>query len=83
MHRQRTSLILGAFAATVLLAACDRPDPARQPKAAAPAPTAEATVPKVSPGVPSATERKDGGAEVQGQVDAKEPAQQKDFKVER
>lgn len=80
MQRQVTSLILGAFAATVLLAACDRPDP---PKTATPAPTADAAVPKVSPGNPSAAERKDGGAEVQGQVDAKEPAQQKDFKVER
>ena len=83
MQRQARSMILGAFAATLLLAACDRSETPRQPNAGAPASTADTSVPKAVPPNPSPTEHKDGTPPVQGQVDPKDPVQAKDFQATR
>ena len=80
MRREAITLVFTVFAGSVLMAACEKQPP--QPK------TAQSSTPPASPAalpVPpppvtaSPTERKDGQPPIQGQVDATQPPQQKDF----
>ncbi|HEV3009623.1 MAG TPA: hypothetical protein VGX52_11355 [Burkholderiales bacterium] len=83
-----TILTIATALAFGLLAGCDR-NPEQRTTAtppAAPAGSGASTAPSNTPstpanaGTPSETEKKSGSNPVQGQVDPKQPAQQKDFK---
>ena len=79
----KTTTILAAALSLAFLAACDRGEP--RPKTSATPPAASGSSAAPSPttpantGAPSAAEKKEGANPVQGQVDPKEPAQNKDF----
>ena len=72
-----------AFAVVVaaaLLAACDRPSQPRTAPASGAGPTATTPAqPAPQTGAPSASEKREGGNPVQGQVDPKAGEQHKDF----
>jgi len=69
-----------ALAATVLLAACDRPpQPRTDPSSAGSGPSLPAQ-PRPQTGTPTLEQKKEGSNPVQGQVDPKESAQHKDFR---
>jgi len=71
---------LPVLAATLFLAAaCDRPTQPRIDPAAGAGPSAPVQ-PMPQTGAPSAAEKREGSNPVQGQVDPKQSAQQKDFK---
>jgi hypothetical protein len=75
-----TTIAVLAFS-LAFLAACDRGQPRPATSAASgssAAPQPQATTP-ANAGTPSVTEKKEGANPVQGQVDPKEHAQQKDF----
>ena len=83
MRREAITLILAMAAGTVLMAACDQPDKPTVPVAARqtqPNPNnVDPSLPRVALGVPTEEERKQSEKLVQGQIDAKQPAQTKDF----
>ena len=83
----KTTLVTLATALALGLAGCDRtpetkaqPSPAGTGSTTAPS-TPQATTPTTpaNAGTPSAAEKQEGRNPVQGQVDPKQPAQQKDF----
>jgi hypothetical protein len=82
MRREAITLVFTMFAGTVLMAACEKKPP--EPKTAEFSPPT-GSVPAVPPGPvsPSASERKDGQPPVQGQVDANQAPQRKDFQTTR
>ena len=84
----KTTLVTLATALALGLAGCDRnPEPKAQPTSPAGAGTTaapttpQATTPSTpaNAGTPSQAEKQEGRNPVQGQVDPKQPAQQKDF----
>jgi hypothetical protein len=84
----KTTLLTAAIALALgTLTACDRsPNPTPRSTSATPAPSAPAGAGSSSTpstpanaGTPNQAEKKEGSNPVQGQVDPKEPAQNKDF----
>jgi hypothetical protein len=83
-----TLLVVSVALALGTLAACDRnPNPQQRPATSAPtspsstAGTGSSATPSTpaNAGTPSTAEKKEGSNPVQGQVDPKDPAQNKDF----
>lgn len=73
-----------ALAASLVLAACDRPpqpktDAAAPPPAASGAGPSTPTTPAPQTGAPTASEKREGANPTQGEVDPKDAAQHRDF----
>jgi hypothetical protein len=86
MRREAITLVLAMFIGTVMMAACDKPEPragAPDRSKSAPVPNVEPSVPKVALGAPTPAERKEGTEPVAGEVDPKEPAQRRDFEQKK
>ena len=75
-----TTIVVAAFS-LAFLAACDRGGPASSGSSAAPRNEAAQPNTPANVGTPSAAEKREGRNPQQGQVDPKEPAQQRDFKT--
>lgn len=70
--------LAAALAATLLLAACDRPPQPRTEPSAGSGPSVPMQ-PRPQTGAPSLEEKKEGANPVQGQVDPKQSEQRRDF----
>jgi hypothetical protein len=82
----RVVAVVVAIAAGSVLAACDRQDPpgatggTPSGRVAGSSPGAPQSLPNSSGNPPTATQRESNVQPVEGQVDAKQPPQQKDFR---
>lgn len=84
MRREAIALVVAMFAGTVLMAACEKQPPQPKTSQSSTPPASPSAVPAPVPPVSaSPTERKDGQPPIQGQVDANQQPQRKDFQQSR